>query len=161
MVVSNKRYFLIWRTILFLLLAIILIDLLLAQVPGTLSNYFEDHYPAMGAAAAIAILASIRVNYFSYEDEYEIIHIHSKSLLFSRLQSPAQTRYEFPKRIIYDFDFQENFLQKKLTIHLITAHGVKRVRKFNLTFVPANKLKYVLKSLSKIKTHNLSTSGQL
>jgi len=150
-----------WRGILILLIMTIVIDILLSQVPGSLSNYFEDHIPALVAGGLILILAGIRVNYFSYEDEYEIIHIKSKSLLFASFESPAQTRYEFPKRIIYDFKFERSFFHRKLVIYLITANGVKRVRKFNLTFVPAKKLNYVLSSLGKIKEHNLSTPNPL
>lgn len=161
MVVNNQLYFLMWRGILILLLLVIVADFLLSMVPGSLSNYFEDHIPAMVAGGCILILAGIRVNYFSYEDEYEIIHIESKSLLFASFESPAQTRYEFPKRIIYDFKYEKSLFHKKLVIYLITASGVKRVRKFNLTFVPVKKLNYVLNSLGKIKAHNLSTPNQL
>ncbi len=163
MIVNNKSYFLLWRVLLVFLILILVADLVLSQVNGSISQYFNNHIPALVAGAVILFLASIRINYFSYEDEYEIIHIRSKSLIFGSFESVAQTRYEFPKRIIYDFDFRENFLRKQLTLHLITQQGVKKVRKFNLSFVPVRKLSYVIQSLDHIRNHNkeLEKAGKL
>lgn len=154
MTVSNKNFFVLWRILLALLIAVFLADVLFSQVNGYLSQYFENHIPAIVAGVSILVLACIRINYFSYEDEYEIIHIHSKSLLFGSFEGQAQTRYEFPKRIIYDFDYKKKLFQKRLTIHLITQQGVKKVRKFNLSFVPMSKLKYVINSLDNIRSKN-------
>ncbi len=154
MIVNNKSYFLLWRVLLVLLILIVIADLVLSHVNGSISQYFNHHIPAIVAGSLILLLASIRINYFSYEDEYEIIHIRSKSLIFGSFESAAQTRYEFPKRIIYDFDFRENLFRKQLTIHLITQQGVKKVRKFNLSFVPVRKLGYVIQSLEYIRKHN-------
>lgn len=154
MIVNNRKYFVFWRVLLVFLIMILLVDLLLSQVNGSISQYFNNHIPALVSGIGILLLASVRINYFSYEDEYEIIHINSKSLVFGSFESPAQTRYEFPKRIIYDFDYQQNFLRKQLTIHLITQQGIKKVRKFNLSFVPVSKLKYVIQSLEGIRSDN-------
>ncbi len=148
-----------WRVFLLLLILIFVADLILSQISGSLSYYFHDHIPAIISGGLILILAGIKVNFFSYEDEYEIIHIHSKSLMFSSFESPAQTRYEFPKRIIYDYEYKQSFLQKKLTIYLITQQGVERVRKFNLTFVPLRKLRYVISSLENIRKENEAVSA--
>lgn len=154
MIVSNKAYFILWRVLLFILILVLAADIVFSQINGSISYYFEDHTPGMIASVGILLMASIRINYFSYEDEYEIIHIHSKSLIFGSFKAPAQTRYEFPKRIICDYDFKKGFFSKKLTISLLTHHGVKRVRKFNLTFVPMQKLNYVVSSLENIRTQN-------
>lgn len=154
MKINNKSYFLLWRALLFLLILVFVADLVLSQVPGRLSFYFEDHIPALISGAIIFVLACIRVNYFSYEDEYEIIHIHSKSLIFASFEKPAQTRYEFPKRIIYNFEYKHSFFQKKLTIYLLTNQGITKIRKFNLTFVPLQKLNYVINSLENISQNN-------
>ena len=73
MAVSNKGYFLFFRGLLIFLVFVVIADLLLSQIPGTLSTYFEDHIPAITSGCIILLLFGIRVNYFSYEDEYEII----------------------------------------------------------------------------------------
>lgn len=159
MEVSNKSYFLLWRILLVVMLLVFVADLVLSQLPGRISYYFENHYPAIISGLSILILASIRVNFFSYEDEYEIIHIKSKSLLFGSFETPAQTRYEFPKRIIYHFEYKESYFQRKLVLHLMTQEGIKKVRKFNLTFVPLRKLQYVLESLRKICDNNKDLAG--
>jgi hypothetical protein len=136
------------------MILVVLADLFLSQVNGSISQVFANHIPAIVAGSIIVILAGIRINYFSYEDEYEIIHIRSKSLLFGSFESAAQTRYEFPKRIIYDFDYRQNLLRKQLTIYIITQQGTKKVRKFNLSFVPVSKLRYVIQSLENIRKQN-------
>lgn len=155
MVVSNKAYFLMWRILLLILILVLVSDIIFSQINGSISDYFVNHTPGILAAVGILLLASIRINYFSYEDEYEIIHIHSKSLIFGSFKAPAQTRYEFPKRIIYDYEFSKGLFSKKLTISLATQHGVQRIRKFNLTFVPMQKLKYVVNSLENIRQQNV------
>jgi hypothetical protein len=154
MPVSNEKLFLFFRFVLGLLLLVIVVDLFFAQLPGRLSVYFEHHIPAIVSACIIFLLAFVRVNYFRYEDEYEIVHITAKSLLFSKFSSPANTRYEFPKRLITNFEFKDSLFQKRLVIHLETAEGAKRIRKFDLNFVPKHKLNYVLNSLEKIKSNN-------
>lgn len=153
MIISNKNYFLLWRILLVVLIVVLLADIFLSQLNGSISQYFENHIPAIVSGSLILILAGIRINYFSYEDEYEIIHIHSKSLIFGSFDS-TQSRYEFPKRIIYDFEYKQDLFRKRLTIYLITQQGVRRVRKFNLSFVPMTKLKYVLNSLEAIRNKN-------
>lgn len=154
MIVSNRAHFILWRIVLFIFIGVLVTDIVFSQINGSLSYYFQNHTPGIIALIGIVIMASIRINYFSYEDEYEIIHIHSKSLIFGNFKAPTQTRYEFPKRIIYDYEFKKGLLTKRLTISLLTQHGVKRVRKFNLTFVPMQKLRYVVNSLESIRNQN-------
>ena len=154
MIVSNRAYFILWRILLFILIGVLVTDIVFSQINGSLSYYFQNHTPGIIALIGIIVMASIRINYFSYEDEYEIIHIHSKSLIFGSFKAPAQTRYEFPKRIICDYEFKKSIFTKRLTISLVTQHGIKRVRKFNLTFVPMQKLNYVVNSLENIRNQN-------
>ena len=133
-------------------------DLLLSQIPGTLSTYFEDHIPAITSGCIILLLFGIRVNYFSYEDEYEIIHIRSQSLIFGRFESMSQTRYEFPKRTVEHVEVRKLLFQRQLIIHLRTQQGEKKIRKFDLSFVPLKKLNYVFDSLQKIIHQNKAYS---
>ena len=154
MAVSNKGYFLFFRGLLIFLILVVLSDILLSQIPGSLSQFFENHIPAIISGCIIAVLIGIRVNYFSYEDEYEIIHIRSKSLIFGRFESMAQTRYEFPKRTVEHVEVKKILFQRQLIIHLRTQQGEKKIRKFDLSFVPLKKLNYVFSSLQNISRQN-------
>lgn len=156
MTVSNKHSFLFFRWVLAIFVTLLLADIALSQIQGSISQYFENHWLALVSGVAIAALAFSRINYFSYEDDYEIIHIRSQSLIFGRFSDPAQTRYEFPKRTITDFKLKKGFLQSKLTINLATQHGTKRIRKFDVSFVPVKKMSEVLDSLGKIKVENIA-----
>lgn len=162
MAVNNKGIFLFFRILLVVLVIVVLSDLFFSQLPGSISNYFEGHLPAIISGTIILFLAFVRINYFSYEDEYEIIHIRSKSLIFGRFEGIAQTRYEFPKRTVEKVELRKILFQKQLIIHLKTQQGEKKVRKFDLSFVPLTKLKYVYNSLLKISNQNkLSSESSL
>lgn len=154
MPINNKSIFIFFRVLLGVLLLLALTDLLLSQVPGSLSEYFESHVLAYTCFGIILILMFVRVNFFSYEDEYEIIHIRSKSLIFGSLQSEGQTRYEFPKGILYNVDFKEGWFSKTLTIYLKSSANVKKIRRFNLQFLPKAKIRYVVNSLKKVAERN-------
>lgn len=161
MSVSNKGIFLFFRIFLAFLIAVIIADLLLARIPGSIGEYFEPHYFTFASLAIILILLFIRINYFSYEDEYEIIHIRSKSLLFGSLSGNGSARYEFPKGILNDYSFERGFMKKKLTLVLKTSSSKeKKTRHFNLLFVNDKKVQYVLSSLKKIKQRNMRTGRQ-
>lgn len=153
MPVSNKKLFLFFRVLLLLLILGIIADFALASLPGTISDLFAQHYLAATCGLIILILFFIRVNYFSYEDEYEIIHIRSKSLIFGNLGKNS-LRYEFPKDLLYNFDYRSSILGKRLTIYLRSNSGVKKVRHFNLSFINNKDLQYVLQSMEKIVARN-------
>lgn len=153
MPVSNKKLFLFFRGLLIVLILGIVVDFTLASLPGTIADLFAHHYLAAFCALSILVLFFIRINYFSYEDEYEIIHIRSKSLIFGNL-SKNSLRYEFPKNLLYSFDYRSSILGKRLTIYLRSNSGVKKVRHFNLSFINNKDLQYVLQSMEKIVARN-------
>tara|TARA_B000000460_G_scaffold133477_1_gene94081 strand:- start:22 stop:516 length:495 start_codon:yes stop_codon:yes gene_type:complete len=161
MAVNNKSSFLFYRIVLVLLILILIGDILISLLPGSLSYLTEDHIPAIISTVGIFILLSARINYFSYEDDYEIVHIRSKSLIFGDLEGLGKTRYEFPKRIIQNFDYKETLFQKVLIIHLETQHGSKKIRKFDLKFVSHRKFQYVIDSLKKITNQNKESDDSI
>ncbi len=166
MAVNNKGTFTFFRIVLVVLILVLLGDIILSQIPGYLSNYFNNHVPAIISGIFIIALSSVRVNYFSYEDDYEIIHIKSRPLvsLLNKFDRKTKTRYEFPKRIIYDFEIKQGFFQKVLIIHLKTNSGAKKIRRFDLSFVPLKKFRYVVDSLERVSLQNkgkVSTDSEI
>jgi hypothetical protein len=159
MPISNIRLFLFFRILLGVLLLAVVADFFLASLPGSISDLFKDHYLAMAAGALILVLIFVRVNYFSYEDEYEIIHIRSKSLIFGRL-SKQNRRYEFPKVLVTRYELARHPIYKKLTIHIHSSSGVRKTRIFNLSFVSRKDLDYVERSLSQIVERNQKGAGR-
>ena len=159
MSISNIRLFFFFRILLGLLILAVLADFLLASLPGSISDYFQDHYLALVAGALALVLVFVRVNYFSYEDEYEIIHIRSKSLIFGDL-SKQNRRYEFPKVLVTGYELARHPIYKKLTIHIQSSSGVRKTRVFNLSFVSRKDLDYVERSLSQIVQRNQKGAGR-
>ena len=154
MKVDNKRSFIVFRYIIAFLLAVIVGDLLLSQLEGSIHRFFEDHIPALTAGGIILFLAMVRVNYFSYEDDYEIIQIQSKSLVFGSLGGPARQRYDFPKRIVKSVRLKRVLFQQVLVVELQTQSGEKKINKFDLSFVKKQHLNSIYESLKNIASRN-------
>jgi len=152
MSLSNKSLFVFFRVIIVLLVLVIIGDFFLSKINGSVGSLFRDHYFGLGATGMILVLALLRMNYFYYEDEYEIIHVHSKSLVFGII-GIQEHRYEFPKVILKSFKYKGG-LSKTLTLNIETSGGEVRVKKFNLLFVSSKKIKPMLNSLERIIERN-------
>jgi hypothetical protein len=152
MSLSNKYLFIFFRFLLAALVIIIIGDFFLSKIDGSIGGFFSNHYFAGVAAILILVLALLRMNYFFYEDEYEIIHVHSKSLVFG-LIGIQEHRYEFPKVILKSFKYKGG-LAKILKLHIESSNGEVRIKKFNLLFVSSDKIDLMLKSLERIVERN-------
>lgn len=137
-----------------LLLAAILLDFGLSLLAGSLSDIFPNHELAFGALAVLLILGILRFSFFSFEDEYEIIHIDTRSLVFGFLESPKHKHYEFAKNILADYHIDEGFLKYKLTLTVNSSAGDKKLRHFDLYFINDKSRSYVINSLEKVLEHN-------
>lgn len=156
MTVDNSNTFVFFRFVLVFLILVIIADLGLSQLPGSLHEPFKDHIPALISAGFIIFLALIRVNYFSYEDDYEIIQINSRSLVFGTISGPVRTRYDFPKRIVKSVRLKKGLIQQRLIIELQTQSGEKKINKFDLSFMSTRERQSVYQSLKNIAESNVS-----
>ena len=156
MLVSNEAFYgrMVW--LLRLLLGLILFDLALSLIQGSLSDLFPNHELALGSLALLLLLVIWRFSFFSYEDEYEIIHIDTRSLVFGFLESKKHKHYEFAKIILADYSIQRGFLKYELTLTVTSSSGDKKLRRFDLYFLNAEKKAYVENSLKKVLKANKS-----
>jgi general stress protein CsbA len=154
MSVDNKRFFQSMKWVVRLLIALILFDLFLSLLKGSLSDIFPNHELAIVSLALLLILGFLRFSFFSYEDEYEIIHIDTRSLVFGFLESPKHKHYEFAKNILADYSIQKGFLKYKVIITVNSSTGDKKLRRFDLYFLDQAKRDYVENSLKKVLEHN-------
>ncbi len=152
MKISNKSFFLFFRGLLFVLLLVVVGDFFMAKINGSIGQFFRDYYFGYGALGLILILALIRINFFLYESDYEVISIKSKSLVFGVLGAQNH-RYEFPKGILVSYKYKGR-LTKQLTLKLKSTNGDIRVKKFNLLFVSNQKIEKLLESLKGIVERN-------
>lgn len=142
------------KWLVWLLLLCILVDLGLSLIQGSLSDLFPNHELALAAIVGLLILTVLRFSFFSYEDEYEIIHIDTRSLVFGFLESQKHRHYEFAKLILADFQIEKGFLKYKLTLTVTSSTGDKKLRRFDLYFLNDEKKSYVEKSLKKVLKAN-------
>jgi hypothetical protein len=154
MKISNKTLFnsMWWFAI---LLAITFVfDISLSLIPGSLSGLFPGHELATFSFLLIVTLAITRWSYFSYEDEYEIIHIDTRSLILGPIESKKHKHYEFAKNILVDYSIERGFLKARLTLTVKSYQGEKKLRNFDLYFINKNKQDYVERSLKKVLEKN-------
>lgn len=156
MKISNKRFFITMRYVLLMLVFGIAFDLALSLLPGSLSNLFPNHELALISAGLILILALFRFSFFSYEDEYEIIHIDTKSLVFAWFESPRHKHYEFAKIILANYEIEKGPFKYKLKLTVTSSTGDKKLRHFDLFFLNQKKRKYVEDSLAAVLEKNQS-----
>ncbi len=137
-----------------MLVGFIFLDFGLSMLAGSLSSIFEHHELALFSAVAILLLAVLRFSFFSYEDEYEIIHIDTRSLVFGFLESPRHRHYEFAKIILADYKIDKGLLKYRLTLTVNSSSGDKKLRHFDLYFLSKDKQEYVEKSLQQVLENN-------
>ncbi len=133
-----------------------LLDIALSLIPGSISNLFPNHELAIFSFLLLALLAITRWSYFSYEDEYEIIHIDTRSLIFGPFESRKHKHYEFAKNILINYEIDRGFFKAKLTLTLKSYNGDKKLRHFDLYFLNKEKQKYIENSLQTVLEKNNS-----
>lgn len=143
--------------ILRLLLGLIILDLALSLIPGSLADTFPNHELALGSLGIILVFALLRFSFFSYEDEYEIIHIDTRSLVFGLFESTKHRHYKFAKIILADYDIHKGFFKYELTLTVNSSSGEKKLRRFDLYFLNDEKKAYVENSLKKVLKANKSS----
>lgn len=157
MKISNKLFFTRMKWVLRMFLFLILVDLGLSLLQGSLSDLFPNHELALISLAFLLVLAFLRFSFFSYEDEYEIIHIDTRSLVFGFFESQKHKHYEFAKIILSDYSIKKGLFKYQLTLTVNSSTGDKKLRHFDLYFLSASKKEYVENSLKKVlKANNAS-----
>lgn len=156
MKVSNKGLFNLMWWVAILLSILFIFDILLSLLPGSLSQLFPNHELAIISFSLILILALTRWSFFSFEDEYEIIHIDTRSLIFGPFESPKHKHYEFAKNILIDYKIERGFLKCKLKLTLQSYNGEKKSRNFDLFFLEKSKQAYIENSLKTVLEKNQS-----
>lgn len=137
-----------------LLILCAIFDFGLSLIVGSLSDIFPNHELAASAAGALILMGLMRFSFFSYEDEYEIIHIDTRSLVFGFLESPKHKHYEFAKIILADYSIEKGFFKHKLILTVNSSSGDKKLRRFDLYFLSKSKQEYVENSLRKVLEQN-------
>lgn len=157
MSINNKGLIIILRIILIILVLLIPIDFALSLIPGKIGNYFEDHIMAIVSGILIFILFLLRIKYFYFEAEYEIIHLRQRPLMFdymTLLNSYGYSRYEFPKKLLKDV-YIESFLWFKTLVFVVeTSSGKLRERTIDVTYLSNRKLDEVLRTMRSIIEQN-------
>jgi predicted neutral ceramidase superfamily lipid hydrolase len=157
MSIDNRNLIITLRYVLLFLISLIPLDFLLSQVPGRISSYFANHTMAIVSFILILILFILRIKYFYFEAEYEIIHLRQRPLMFdymTLLNSYGYSRYEFPKRLLKDV-YVENFLWFKTLVFVVETTGGKlKERTIDVTYISGKKLDEVLRIMRSIIQKN-------
>lgn len=131
-------------------------DLIFNSIEGSISNLFEAHWLSYGGGIILVLLIFMRLSYFSFEVDHEIIHIVSKSLLFGAFQSKRDINFEFPKRNLSQLQLKNSAFGPLLFLSLETQHGAKSTQRFKLSFLSKSETDSILSSLNEIAANNNS-----
>jgi len=80
------------RIVLLFLVIAVLVDFVFSRLSGTWARWFDHHYIAIAASVPLVVLSLLRFTYFSYDDSYEILHIHSRSLFSPGIKGQGPVR---------------------------------------------------------------------
>ena len=153
--ISNRKTFAFFRWLVLVLLALVAADVTLSFLPGSLGDIAENHYVAFASAAILLMLMFLRINYFFYDDSYEILHIRSKGLWFMGIGEDINKRYDFPKRKVTDFRIEKTFLHRTLYLTLDNyASETRKMRSVDISFLKEEEIDRLQTSLERIVAKN-------
>lgn len=157
MSINNRKLILSLRIVVVILILLIPLDFALSLIPGLIGSYFSDHLIAIVSLFLLLVLFLLRIKYFYFEAEYEIIHLRQRPLLFdymTLLNSYGYSRYEFPKKLLKDV-YLENFLWFKTLVFVVeSSYGKLRERSIDVTYLSGKKLDEVLRTMKSIAQQN-------
>ncbi len=143
------------RTLAIVSVFVIVFNMLLSLIPGSIGWLFADYIPALIAASVLFCIFSMRFRYCVFQIEYEIITLRDVPL-FKKL--PLSGYYngasEFPRRMLKEFSFESKGLKKTLIIKTISNTNEEKTRKLNVTFLSQSKRDKIQSILEKIKNKN-------
>lgn len=157
MSINNRELISTLRIVLVILILLIPFDFGMSLIPGRIGNFFDDHTIALVSFIIILLIFLLRIKYFYFEAEYEIIHLRQRPLLFdymTLLNSYGYSRYEFPKKLLKDV-YLENFLWFKTLVFVVeTSNGKLRERTMDVTYLSGRKLDEVFRTMKSIAQQN-------
>ena len=152
-IISNKKVFIFFRWLAAIFAALVLIDLIFSVLPGSLADISKGHIMAFTGGIGLGILFILPVNYFHYDDSYEILHLRSKSLW--SLGTDLHKRFDFPKRKVTDYQIKGGGPFKSLWLTLDNyASDSQKVRKLGIFMITEEQLAALIDSLERMKARN-------
>lgn len=153
--IDNMWLTYVLRTLAVTCLAVIVFNILLSLIPGSLGWFFANYFPAFIASIVLIVILSMRFRYCVFQIEYEIITLRDVPL-FKKL--PLSGYYngasEFPRRMLKAFEFQNKGLKNTLVIKTISNTNEEKVRKLNVTYLSKSKRDKIYSILDKIRRKN-------
>lgn len=154
-IVTNKRAYLFLRWFVLLLFLTVLTDIVLSFLPGSLGDIAEGHYLALVSLGLLTLLFFLRINYFFYDDSYEVLHIRCKGLMFRGLGDDLNQRYDFPKRKVAKYHIRKRFLRRTLYLTLDNyASESRKVRQIDVSLMSEEDIDQLKLSLDSILDNN-------
>ena len=136
---------------------LILLDLIISGVSGSIGEYFENRFLSMSGAVGILALIFLGNQYFEYDSDGEVLIFNSKNILFGWLFRRVNTLTEFPKRKLHSYK-TSGFIKKKLHIYIASKNHSLIHHTFNITYLNNQERRNLLRSLDRTLKTNLSES---
>lgn len=134
---------------------VIVLNLTLALIPGSLGWMFSDFTASYISAAILFIIIISRFRYSVFQMEYEIITMRDFPL-FKKI--PLNAHYngasEFPRRMVLSYKFESKFLTKNLVVKTLSNNNEEKIKKLDVTFLTSSQHRQIADILDRIVEKN-------
>ncbi len=143
MIISNRNLKVYIKTLLFLCIGFILVDVVLSQLNGSLSDIFKGYSVIIIPLILIVAYLYIGLPIFSFDSESELIHIKNN---FSMGDLFGRELY-IQKDYIESFTVETSGLRKKLTVKYIKS-GETQQDVFTISLLSHKKIRKLIDQLN-------------
>ena len=138
-----------FKKLVFLLMSLLIVDFTLSALNGSIGSYFQNHWLAISSASSLLLIAALKVSYFDFEGEHEIIDIRSGKIWKHLFSTTSVPRIEFPKEMLVSAHVKNFIFFKQLYFTIETMHGTKVIGGFCLSMISNKEVKQLLSQINK------------
>jgi hypothetical protein len=132
----------------------ILTDIGFNYIEGQASEWLPGFLLTYWILGFFAFLLTLRINSFTFKDDYEILLVHSKSFFALSSWEWSHTYHEFPKRKLLGYKIKRFLFLRFLQLNLDSKSGAFDTSKINVTWITSSELEQIEGVLTKVLEDN-------
>lgn len=161
MTVKNQGFIALIRFVVIVGLLGIITDIGFNFIEGQASEWLPGFRLTYGILGFFVLLISLRINSFTFKDDYEILLVHSKAFFGLSSWEWTHTYHEFPKRKLLGYKIKRFLFLRFLQLNLDSKSGAFDTSKINVTWISSAELVNIEAVLSKVLEDNKSALHEI
>ena len=154
MTVKNQGFIALMRFLIVVGILGIITDIGFNYIEGQASEWLPGYNLTFGILGFFLFLMLLRINSFTFKDDYEILLVHSKAFFASGGWQWAHTYHEFPKRKLLGYKLKKFLFLRFLQLTLDSKGGAFDTSLINVTWIPSKDLEAIETVLTKVLDDN-------